>query len=214
MSDPPAQESELLFYPRLGKRCHLPRNLFRADEGFSGETALDFCILEIIEFFRDRAATGSSHFHGGCAPNISVDKLVAWRASFRDGGSNRGYFADVFPGSGVRPRYPVSSRIVDGCCRPMARRNFLSQVGGVGQLGFRRTAIYILSTCVVDGWRGSRLSAAMEARSWSAYLVDARRGRHGDVEAGARVAPGSVCHGGRCVLRCKSIQPDYRLLPQ
>ncbi len=54
LGDPPAQESELLFYPRLGKRCHLPHILFRADEGFSGETALDFCILETL----NSSATG------------------------------------------------------------------------------------------------------------------------------------------------------------
>ena len=87
-------------------------------------------------------------------------------------------------------------------------------MGGVGELGFRRAAVHILSACVMDGWRSTRVSAAVDAGSGNVRLVDAYRSRYGDVEARARVAsefPGNRC---RSFLHYKSVQSDYRLLPK
>ena len=70
----------------------------------------------------------------------------------------------------------------------MARRHFVSALGGMGKLGIRRAAIYFLSAGIVDGWSRVRFYFAVEIGARRVHL--ARPGSRGifDVAILARIS--------------------------
>ena len=114
--------------------------------------------------------------------------------------------ADVVSGKCVGTRFSVSHGVVARRLRAVARRDFVSTVGGVGELRIWRAAIYFLSAAFLDcsarrwDWccRGRWCRARFDLDCFGA-------GRMRHVAAGAGVAAG--CSGGRggAALRSESL---------
>ena len=100
----------------------------------------------------DRTDVRSSASESAFRTGIFVALCAAFRLHRGDGRR----LADVFSRQCLRARFSVSYRVVDGRGRPVARRDHLPAMGGMGELGIRRTAIRLLSAGVVDGWRRAR----------------------------------------------------------
>ena len=96
----------------------------------------------------------------------------------------------------------------------MARRDHLSPLGGMGELGIRRAALYFLSASVVDGWRCARFDCAVANRARSVHLAGAGVGGNFDVAFRARMALAPRCDLGCSAVRGESIPPAHRLFPQ
>ena len=179
----------------------------------SGATAARFCILDGPAFKRrsptlirptvETAPSASRQTpHRGASPRCSSLP----RGDRRD-------LADVFSRQRFGPRFPVPSRILDGRRRPVARRNRLSAMGGVGKLGIRRAAIHILSAGVVDARRGARLGVALEDRAGTLHLARFDRGGMSMWKLAREWLRAQAAAAAR-IVRSEPVPSGDRLLPE
>ena len=89
----------------------------------------------------------------------------------------------------------------------MARRNYLSALGGVGELGLWGAALYFLPSRILDVGRGARFDPALARGARHVHLARAGPCRNCDVVLRARMAYAPRSHPGRGGLCGESVSP-------